>query len=776
MSVRSEAARRLGAGALAFALCMGAAVEEGRLVALSGVCAQVSAQRVDAAKQQVDDLEARFLKPELVETNFAAESRLNDGKVAYGAAQYGQASVLFLDVVLRTTPQSFPSHRDALYLLGDSLLKTRNFRGARGYLSRVVDLGPGTYYQESLERLLQIAYETGTYDGIEQVYAKLDTGAGMAPALAYLRGKTLFEQGRFEDARPFFSQAEVSADFKLIATYFDGVTLVSLKRLDEARLRFEQVVAAKPANPREERLYYLSYLSLGRLAYEQGKYEESLDLYNRLPRTDPNFARSIYEATWTLVQMEKYKAAQENIDVLRYLGDPDPKLYTDAMLLRADLSVRIKDYATALESFEDVLSRYDGVYQQMSTFAATQADLPTFFQSLIGDDLRISAPQGLPSLRTDFSEKPAEEWLGEGRLMAKTRLMMSDLASTRRDIQETNQAIERIQAKIDSGATLKSFPKIAEGLQTALTVEGDLLKMRRELVEREAAIRQPAMSGPALEQWSAMSAQLKAMQAEYEKIPSTANALATRETAVEKQFAELRRELDELGYNVSSLQANLVAAESFVATGQSMMSDEQRAYYDRELPALRQELADAELLRQQLRQRMEVERQRIGLGDAVTTRERQLRQAYRRKLAEAGDLLARQGAGTGELERIAATRRDLTLLEARLDGFHTRMTKLVNDRLVQIRRDLDSERALVNQHARELEQVVSEAKQLAGEIAYKNFIQKLGEFEAIILRADVGKIDVMFQQKEDASQQINELFMQRTEELRKLQESFEEVR
>jgi hypothetical protein len=273
-----------------------------------------------------------------------------------------------------------------------------------------------------------------------------------------------------------------------------------------------------------------------------------------------------------------------------------------------------------------------------------------------------------------------------------------------------------------------------------------------------------------------MSAQLKATQAEYEKIPSTANALATRETAVEKQFAELRRELDELGYNVSSLQANLVAAESFVATGQSMMSDEQRAYYDRELPALRQELADAELLRQQLRQRMEVERQRIGLGDAVTTRERQLRQAYRRKLAEAGDLLARQGAGTGELERIAATRRDLTLLEARLDGFHTRMTKLVNDRLVQIRRDLDSERALVNQHARELEQVVSEAKQLAGEIAYKNFIQKLGEFEAIILRADVGKIDVMFQQKEDASQQINELFMQRTEELRKLQESFEEVR
>jgi tetratricopeptide (TPR) repeat protein len=776
MSVRSRAARRLGAGALVWALCMGAAVDDGRLAAVGGVCAQVSQQRVDAAKQHIDDLEARFLKPEILETKFAAESRLNDGKVAYDLGQYGQASVLFLDVVLRTTPQTFPSHRDALYLLGDSLLKARNFRGARGYLNRVVEMGPGVYYQESLQRLLEIAYATGSYEGINEVYAKLDSSSGMAPAVSYLRGKTLFEQGRFEDARPFFSQAAQGADFRLIALYFDGVTLVSLKRLDEATLRFTEVVAKKPTNPREERIYNLAYLSLGRVAYEQGKYEEALDFYNRLPRTDPNFARSIYEATWALVQMDKHKSAQENIDVLRYLGDPDPALYTQAMLLRADLSVRIKDYATALESFEDVLTRYDSVYQQMSTFAATQADLPGFFQTLITDDLRILAPQGLPSLRTDFSEKPAEEWLAEGRLMQKTRLMMGDLSTTRRDIEETSQMIERIRAKVETGATLKSFPKIAEGLQTALNVESELLEMRRELVEREAAIRQPSMNGTDRAAWDVLNGQLKALQAEYAKIPNSADALATRETKVEKEFAELRRELDELGYNISSFQARLVAVETYMKTSGVMLSEEERARVTAERAALRQELVDAEQLRQQLRQRMEVERQRIGLGDAVTTSERQLRLSYRRKLAEAGDFLARQGSSTGELERIATTKRTIAPLEARLDGFHLRMTKLVEDRLVQIRKDLAAESQLVSEHARELEQIVVEAKQLAGEIAYKNFIRKLGEFEVIILRADVGKVDVMFQQKEDSSQKINELFMQRTEELRKLQESFEEVR
>jgi tetratricopeptide (TPR) repeat protein len=734
------------------------------------------AARIGEARRKLDALEQRLAGPEVAPPRFAAEGRMREAKAAYAQAQYGQASKLFLEVVLRTTPQSFGSHREALYLLGDSLMKQRNFSGARMYLGRVVALGAGAYYQESLEALLQIAYETENYEGINELYAKMDSVKGASPAVSYLRGKSLFEQGRLEEARLQFAEAMGSADFKLMALYFDGAVLVSLKRLDEAKLRFEQVVAVKPKNAREERVYYMSYLALGRLAHEQGRYEEALDMYNRLPRTDPNFARAIYEATWALVQMEKYKAAQENIDALRYLGDANPTLYMQAMLLRADLSMRVKDYKTALESFEEVLSRYDAAYQQMTTFAATQPDLPGYFLSLVGEDLKLRSPQGLPTLRAGSADRPAEEWLVEGRQLTKARAAMGDVSATRQGIKETLLAIEGIQSKLDNEAPLRSSPHLAESAQAAVVVEAELLAIRRELVEREAALKRGAMSEGAQASWQTLEAQLRALQAAYEKTPRTAQELAAREAAADRAFDGLRKELDELGYTITNLQTRLAAVDSHMAAQQATLSAEARQALTTEREALRQEMAKAEQLRVQLRQRMEAERQQLAQGDGLTTQEHELRLAYRRKLAEASDFLTQQAGSGVEFDQLNATRAELAPLEARIDGLRSRVLKLADERLARLRQEIDAERKLVEAQSQELEQLVVAARQVTAAGVYKNFVQKLGEFEATILRADVGKIDVLFQQKEDASGQINELFQQRTDELRKLQESFEEVR
>ena len=75
------------------------------------------------------------------------------------------------------------------------------------------------------------------------------------------------------------------------------------------------------------------------------------------------------------------------------------------MLLRATLSVREKDYDTALASFRDFLDRYDPVREQFDAFSAQHDDLGAYFASIVNENLELRIPPGLPSIRTDYAEK-----------------------------------------------------------------------------------------------------------------------------------------------------------------------------------------------------------------------------------------------------------------------------------------------------------------------------------------------------------------------------------
>lgn len=167
-----------------------------------------SQQELDQIGKRIDTLEARYLQPELITAKFSVDKRFNDGKVAYNLGQYGQASVLFLDVISKTTPQAYVGYAEALYLLGDSLYKQRNFVGARSFLRQLVALGPAaSNYQQALKTLLEIAYKTNNYNEINEIYAKLDNQSELSPSLNYLRGKTLFGQKRYAEARAYFDKA-----------------------------------------------------------------------------------------------------------------------------------------------------------------------------------------------------------------------------------------------------------------------------------------------------------------------------------------------------------------------------------------------------------------------------------------------------------------------------------------------------------------------------------------------------------------------------------------
>ncbi len=732
---------------------------------------------INFVRKQIDSMEERYLQPELISTKFTKETRFNDARVAHELQQYDRAAFLFLDVISKSDA-SFAGWRASHFLLADSLIKLRNFIGARNYLRELIRMGPGEYYQQALAKLLEVAYMTDDYEDIEEVYDRLDTNTAQAPALAYLRGKTLFEQERYGDARQFFLRASKSPEFDYKGRYYAAVALVSQGELQAAYDEFAKLVETVPEEEGDRRIYALSYLSMGRVAYEQQNYEEAIDLYNRLSRDDPEFVNAMYESAWANVQLEKFEQAGRVIDIL-IQAEPDPETYTRALLLKADLALRIDDYERALGAYETVLERYDPVKAQLDQFATKHDDLQGFFRGLVREDLTLEIPEGLPSIRTDFKTQTPEEWLAEDEQLSETRQMVEDVSVAQANLESAYEDLAQIEARLNSGGRIKSFPKIAEGIAVVTELESQLIGAQRALMKRQAELIAPKLSGADAERWSQLEEETDLLATRYAVIPKTADELKEREEQVARDFGRLRKILNEVSYDIDQKRAEMAAIETYIQTQELRLSEEERAQV-RELKAeINATIAKLEEQQRKLRAQIATAREQIGTGDVIGEGERGLRSLYSKKLAEASDFLyqrRRLASNASELSRIDGLRGQIPPLTGRIEAYYTKMDTVVEEKTVDMRKTIDNLRVVLGEQSEELSEVAIDSQKVAGDIALKTFLNKREQLDGVILRADVGKIDVLYQRKEDVTQEINGLFQERTNELRQLQESFDEVR
>ncbi|WP_168210758.1 tetratricopeptide repeat protein [Persicimonas caeni] len=723
-------------------------------------------------EKQVRQLEERYLKPELLRSRYKIETRFNDAKVAYLLEDYGRASILFVGLVDNPRAQSFESYDEALYLLADSLLEQRNFLAARKYFQRVVERGQGPFFQNAVINLLEIAAATGNYEGVAELNAMLDNQSELSPAVNYVRAKTLYRQGKFADARRYFQKASQVSKFALRADYFRGVAFAAEKQFDNAEQVFNKVIADhKPKTPEEQELIDLTNLALGRIAYEKQDYDTAIGYYQRLKRTSPHFDQMLYELTWTFIAQENYQAASRVTDIFLYLENPDPTFVPKVKLLKADLLLRLQRYDLARSAYTEVVDTFSPVKQELEAFVANQSDLQTFFNDLVEAQIRGEQPDYLPTL--------VQQWIDNSDVLDEAKLTVSDLASVRQSIESSYSAIEQMEARLESGAHVESFPKLAEGMTLAVELESRMVGLRQDMIEAQYKLVSSSMSQAEKQQWKELEERVAKLRERYEAMPKTRAQVLQRAERIQGRFSRLRKALDQVSFDIESQQEQLEAIESYVA--RNNFTAEQLRKIDEKKAKARKTLAALRKLQGELRQEIDVARQRVGMGDKVTTKEQAIRNEYRDMLVQQRQFLdnvqGRSGGSNGvSVENLQAARTILPRVESKLQTYFTRMNELVGERTQDLRQDLASERKMLGMLDKEVAHLMGESKAVTAAVAYRGFIGVKRDFRDIIMRGDIGLIDVAWQKKEDMTQRINQLFEDRTAELKTLQESFEEVR
>jgi hypothetical protein len=140
------------------------------------------------------------------------------------------------------------------------------------------------------------------------------------------------------------------------------------------------------------------------------------------------------------------------------------------------------------------------------------------------------------------------------------------------------------------------------------------------------------------------------------------------------------------------------------------------------------------------------------------------------------DLVGRERdlAGSGGPEYDAAFSR-VAAVERQLDRRDAEVAAMVQRRVSQMLGTVDEETVNLARYRAALGSLEGETEDVIGAITYLNFNRIHDRFHDLVLRADVGKIDVSWARREDHRLRIDALTRERARELQALDDEFRDV-
>jgi hypothetical protein len=233
------------------------------------------------------------------------------------------------------------------------------------------------------------------------------------------------------------------------------------------------------------------------------------------------------------------------------------------------------------------------------------------------------------------------------------------------------------------------------------------------------------------------------------------------------EYRLAERELQGLRVEILGLEARVVASRTGLASVDPEKVDPNalRAQID-------QHEADIQQYEEQLtwiRRRLEVGRLHVGVGD----KRYQADDAERSKFIELVDR-ERELAGSGGPAYNAAFSR-VTDVERQLDQRDAEVAAMVRRRVSEMLAVVDEETANLARYRAALGSLEGETEDVVGAITYLNFNRVHERFYDLVLRADLGKIDVSWARREDHRLRIDGLTRERARELQALDDEFRDV-
>ena len=750
------------------------------------------AQDMNAMLRELADIEADAeqmaaltLRRERLRSATHVEERLTDGELFYRLQDYLRAAVIFTDIV-----DNYPDHPslpDASFLLADSLFRAGDYLGARTRFREIIERSDRAsfqpYVQRALGRLIEIAIHIRDFDGVDSYFDRLSRlpPSEVEAATAYFRAKYLYnravplEIGRrsgplteqldanaLEEARQAFEAVSERSPYYSQARYFIGVVLTLQGQLPQAIQSFQRVLTAEVATDEQRAVAELAHLALGRLQYEVGALPEAVTAYESIPRSSPHFDTALFELAWVFIRMGDGTRAEQALEVLA-IATPTSMHIPDAQLLRGNLLLREGRFDDAEEVFAAVAAEFGPIREELDQMVSRRPDPQRYFCQLVRDNMTLFDVHAfLPAEALRWSEPSPE--------MERAMDTLSDLAQARQLVEETGAIVHRMGRALEADNRVNVFSDLRMHRERTVALRNRLITVRQQLMaQAERAV--PGSADPRLAE---ARQRRKEIEPRIAAMPRSTEQIEAASTEAHAAFDALSKELNRLEVELMGMEARIVATDRFVA--QSFQEAEQAegvAAYQQELASHRNAISDYRERIRVLALDVEAGRLRVGIGDESFKRDAALRSEYEGVVEQERQLVLAMGGDLGGQLNAAFAR--VQAAEAKLNSHDAQVDEVANERVSKMQVVLDEESVKLDGYRAQLKELEGTTEDVVGGIAYESFRQTQRRFYDLVLRADVGTIDVAWARREEHRMRVENLTKDRNAAVSALDGEFAEI-
>ncbi|MEZ4359074.1 MAG: hypothetical protein R3B48_02765 [Kofleriaceae bacterium] len=270
---------------------------------------------------------------------------------------------------------TFVEMHNAEYDLALALIKSGSYGAAMTALERVLRRGPASaYWGPAHRRAVDLALETRDAAG---VLARLEALGGeelpvsAAGERAYLRGRIAYDAGQLDEAEAALAGITKKSRMYSSALYLRGVIAARQRKWRNAATAMCEI-AGTADNDRftfvvDERYFTvkdLARLGLGRLAHEQGEYDDAYYHYFQIPEDSTYLSEALFEAAWSMYQKRELGTARDLVaEMLRAF--PTAPMWPEASLLAGYVELADCEFDASQTWYDQLAAKLAPIVEEM---------------------------------------------------------------------------------------------------------------------------------------------------------------------------------------------------------------------------------------------------------------------------------------------------------------------------------------------------------------------------------------------------------------------------
>jgi tetratricopeptide (TPR) repeat protein len=754
----------------------------------------LSTQLREAEQNVVAAERAAAKDPKPSETQLAKQLVQGELMLAEGDAE--GAAIKFLDLV--ENHASTPAGAQAVFFLGEALAQLDMPRwGSEMFIKNLADPRPDAvrYRQRSIARLLDLsiprqgvgfARKPGV-SATPEVRARLESvgidtkatppkgvldeanvdrlakwatsipAAQRVPELRYSWGRFLFLQGKSAEAiaeldglSPIdipIARGGPDAKWRVRAAYIAASAALAKGDLEDAVARFARITKVRPSDPRDRQIVELSWMALGRIHHDIDETDDAVRAYRRIGRDSPFFPEAMYETAWTLLRAERYEQSVQALDLL-LIYDPESPIVPEIKQLRGKIRVQQRDYKSAEEEFLALRREFDKLATQLGRRLSAKGDATEYFAAVIGEDMEHFSlasilPIGAVAVARTLPRAVQAESLAR------------EVGELERDLTDTRVLLGRMEEAVRAKDKARLFNDLAAHAAGLDNVDDDLMAVEEDLIARLAGDRD-------------LGAAERKRIVLRDKVDRPLGDKTDLQRRAVIRLQRLQEQAHKLDLFVTAMRAELVATERYYEETRKEQKIDHQGFL-KDAAARRDEIAVHEADVAAMRERIASAQASLRYEDPLREARAKAVVAYRQHL----------NALYGALVKVARQPEVDTLwkraqtLHVRTDKARVDLDRTAGKRLEGAIVVLVEERANLDAYLGELTGKRADTKVLVADVLAASYADVVTELGSLVLRSEVGLLDVAWAMKEAETDEIQRLEIERDREMREIDRAIE---